>query len=74
KPGQTNLPLAGIWGESALMMVGYLDQTDGESRRETWALKPSAGQGLWSGTIIQETLSKNGERLVLRFEAEIILK
>jgi len=74
KPGQTNLPLAGIWGESALMMVGYFDQTDGESRRETWSLKPSAGQGLWSGTIIQETLSKNGERLVLRFEAEIILK
>ena len=74
KPGQANLPLTGIWGENALMMVGYSDQGDGETRTETWTLRPSPTQGLWSGTVIQETVSKSGERLVLKLEAEIGLK
>lgn len=74
KPGQANLSLTGIWGENALMMVGYSDQGGGETRTETWTLRPSPTQGLWSGTIIQETMSKSGERLVLKLEAEIELK
>lgn len=56
------------------MMVGYSDQGGGETRTETWTLRPSPTQGLWSGTVIQETMSKSGERLVLKLEAEIELK
>ncbi len=74
RPGQTNLPMTGVWGENSMVLMGYADLENGESRRETWALKASGTSGLWTGTLTQETISKSGEKLVLTLETELKLK
>lgn len=74
KPGQPNLPLAGVWGEDGLRMSGYSDLGGGDVQTEIWALKPTPSPGMWIGTITQETVSRSGDKLVLIFEAQIELK
>ena len=73
KPGQNDLPMTGIWGAGQIILTGYLNSSEGETRKETWILNPTGTQGLWSGSLTQETATKAGGRLLLTLETEVEL-
>lgn len=74
KPGKINTPMTGFWNNNTIIMMGYVNNTDGSKKLEDWTITRSANPNIWTGKLRQETVSASGEKMVLTLETELELR